>query len=169
MGKGKFWIPNFAVSFSLPIAPTVATPMTDRFYDSDFYAWTQQQAKLLRSHQLSTLDTVHLAEELEDMGRREKRELASRLEVLLMHLLKWQFQPNLRSRSWQLTIQEQRLRLEQHLAENPSLKAILAESLEGAYPLATLSAQKETGLDAFPPICPYTLEQIFDPSFLPET
>jgi hypothetical protein len=143
--------------------------MPDRLYDSDFYAWTQHQAKMLRSHQLSTLDTLHLAEELEDMGRREKRELVSRLEVLIMPLLKWQFQPNLRSRSWQLTIKEQRLRLEQHLAENPSLKPILTTSLEGAYQLASLSAEKETGLDAFPLVCPYTLEQIFDRSFLPES
>jgi hypothetical protein len=141
--------------------------MLEPLYDSDFYAWTQQQAKLLRSHQLSALDRVHLAEEIEDMGRREKRELASRLEVLLIHFLKWQFQPNLRSRSWQLTVKEQRLRLAQHLAENPSLKAFLPEYLERAYQLATLGAEKETGLDRFPEDCPYTVAEIFDPTFLP--
>lgn len=142
--------------------------MLKSLYKSDFYAWTQQQAELLRNQYLSELDFIHLAEELEDMGRSEKRELASRLEVLLMHLLKWQFQPSLRSRSWQLTLKEQRLRLEQHLAENPSLKAFLPEYLTRAYQLAVIGAEKETGLSSFPSDCPYTLEQIFDSAFLPE-
>ncbi|MGF1568210.1 MAG: DUF29 domain-containing protein [Nodosilinea sp.] len=141
--------------------------MLEHLYDRDFYAWTQQQARLLRGHKLSELDITNLAEEIEAMGRSEKRELASRLEILLMHLLKWQFQPNLRSRNWQLTIQEQRLRLEQHLSENPSLKALLPDYLEGAYPLATLSAERETGLNGFPEVCPYTVDQIFDSTFLP--
>jgi hypothetical protein len=142
--------------------------MLKSLYDSDFYAWTQQQAKLLRNQSLNELDLVHIAEELEDMGRSEKRELVSRLEVLLIHLLKWQFQPSLRSRSWQLTIQEQRLRLEQHLAENPSLKGLLPEYLMRAYQLAVIGAEKETGLADFPSSCPYTPEQIFDSAFLPD-
>jgi hypothetical protein len=145
-----------------------AISMLKSLYDSDFHAWTQQQAELLRNQYLSELDLVHLAEELEDMGRSEKRELASRLEILLMHLLKWQLQPSLRSRSWQLTIKEQRLRLEQHLAENPSLKALLPEYLTRAYQLAVIVAEKETGLSTFPSNCPYTLEQIFNSAFLPE-
>jgi len=145
-----------------------AMGMLKSLYNSDFYAWTQQQAELLRNQYLSELDFIHLAEELEDMGRSEKRELASRLEVLLMHLLKWQFQPSLRSRSWQLTLKEQRLRLEQHLAENPSLKAFLPEYLTRAYQLAVIGAEKETGLSTFPSDCPYKLEQIFDSTFLPE-
>ncbi|PZV12081.1 MAG: DUF29 domain-containing protein [Leptolyngbya sp.] len=142
--------------------------MLKSLYESDFYAWTQKQAQLLRSAQLDDLDLLHLAEELEDMGRSEKRELASRLEVLLMHLLKWQWQPNLRSRSWQLTIKEQRLRLVKHLAENPSLKALLSDYLESSYQLAMLSAERETGLDSYPGGCPYTLEQVLNPDFLPE-
>ena len=75
-------------------------------YEADFYAWASQQAELLRQQQASGLDWTNLAEEIEAMGRSEKRQLASRLEVLMMHLLKWQYQPNFRSRSWQLTIQE---------------------------------------------------------------
>ena len=142
--------------------------MLKSLYDTDFYAWTQQQAKLLRDKQLSELDVIHLAEELEDMGRSEKRELASRLEVLLLHLLKWQFQPGFRSRGWQLTIKEQRLRLKQHLVENPSLKALLPEYLDSAYQLAVIGAEKDTGLDVFPNKCPYLAEEIFDPAFLPE-
>ena len=90
-------------------------------HENDFFAWTQEQAYLLRNGQIHQIDVVNIAEEIEDMGRSEKRELESRLEVLIMHLLKWQFQPNLRSRSWQLTIKEQRIRLEKLLKENPSL------------------------------------------------
>jgi hypothetical protein len=136
-------------------------------YEKDFYAWTQEQAHLLRIGQLNAIDIQHLAEEIEDMGRAEKRELESRLEVLLMHLLKWQFQPDLRSRSWRLTIKEQRLRLQKHLTENPSLKATLATTIESAYRLAAIAAERETGLDAFPELCPYAIEQIFSSEFLP--
>jgi len=98
-------------------------------YESDFYAWTQNQAQILRDRQWQLIDVEHLAEEIEDMGRAEKRKLESRLEVLLMHLLKWQFQDDNRSRSWQLTIKEQRLGLQRHLKQNPSLKTLVPEML----------------------------------------
>jgi len=137
-------------------------------YEHDFYAWTQAQSQLLRSGQLQLIDIHNLAEEIEDMGRAEKRELESRLEVLLMHLLKWQFQPTKRSRSWQLTIKEQRLRLQRHLKQNPSLKAAIADVVVDAYQLATISAEKETGLDVFPNTCPYTSEQVLLDEFLPD-
>lgn len=137
-------------------------------HDHDFYAWTQEQAQLLRKGQFNQIDFRNIAEEIEDMGRSEKRELESRLELLLMHLLKWQFQSNLRSRSWQLTIKEQRLRLEKLLAENPSLKSFLADSLEKIYQLAIISAERETGLSSFPESCPYSLTEIFTSEFLPD-
>ena len=137
-------------------------------YQADFYAWTQQQAKLLRNKKIEQIDWCNLAEEIEDMGRSEKRQLESRLEILIMHLLKWQFQPNLRSRSWQLTIKEQRLRVKKLLAENPSLKSKLAVSQEKIYPLAVISAEKETGLSSFPEVCPYDLAEILAPEFLPD-
>ena len=137
-------------------------------YQADFYAWTQQQAELLRDQKIEQIDWCNLAEEIEDMGRSEKRQLESRLEVLIMHLLKWQFQPNLRSRSWQLTIEEQRLRIEKLLAENPSLKSKLAVIPEKIYPLAVISAEKESGLSLFPEICPYDLTEILAPEFLPD-
>ncbi|MEY2831705.1 MAG: hypothetical protein RLZZ574_963 [Cyanobacteriota bacterium] len=137
-------------------------------YQADFYAWTQQQAKLLRNKEIKQIDWCNVAEEIEDMGRSEKRQLESRLEILIMHLLKWQFQPNLRSRSWQLTIKEQRLRLEKLLAENPSLKSSLADIKEKIYPLAVISAEKETGLSSFPETCPYDLTEIFAPEFFPD-
>jgi hypothetical protein len=136
-------------------------------YEQDFYAWTQEQTQFLRSGQWQLIDIQNLAEEIEDMGRAEKRELESRLEVLLMHLLKWQFQPSLRSRNWQLTIKEQRLRLQRHLKQNPSLKSAIPD-IFAVYQLAVVSAERETGLDIFPDICPYTFEQILVEAFLPE-
>ena len=142
--------------------------MKSSTHENDFYAWTQEQAHLLKTGQLQQIDRQNIAEELEDMGRSEKRQLESRLEVLIMHLLKWQFQPNLRSRSWQLTIKEQRLRLEKLLQKNPSLQPNLTEIIEDIYPLATLSAERETGLSLFPETCPYTLSNILSPEFFPE-
>ncbi|MGK7925372.1 MAG: DUF29 domain-containing protein [Spirulina sp.] len=137
-------------------------------YEIDFYAWTQKQAELLRNKDINSLDWENIAEEIESMGRSEKRQLKNRLKVLIMHLLKWQFQPNLRSRSWQLTMKEQRLRLEKLLEENPSLKSSLEDVKESIYPLAIVSAEKETGLSSFPEICPYDLTQILSIEFFPE-
>ncbi len=137
-------------------------------YESDFYAWTQNQAQILRDRQWQLIDIQHLAEEIEDMGHAEKRELESRLEVLLMHLLKWQFQSDRRCRSWQLTIKEQRLRLHRHLKQNPSLKSVIPEVFADVYQLAVVGAAKETGLDIFPDICPYTFEQVILDVFLPD-
>ena len=142
--------------------------MNSTTHETDFYAWTNEQVQLLKTGQLNQIDCQNIAEEIEDMGRSEKRQLESRLEILIMHLLKWQFQPNLRSRSWQLTIKEQRLRLEKILQKNPSLQPNLTEAIEDVYPLATLSAERETGLSLFPETCPYTLIEILSPEFLPE-
>ncbi|MGL4497734.1 MAG: DUF29 domain-containing protein [Planktothrix sp.] len=142
--------------------------MNSTTHEQDFYAWTQEQSQLLKTGQLHQIDWQNIAEEIEDMGRSEKRQLDSRLELLIMHLLKWQFQPNLRSRSWQLTIKEQRLRLQKLLQKNPSLEPNLTEAIEDVYPLATLSAERETGLSLFPETCPYTLTEILSLEFLPE-
>lgn len=142
--------------------------MKSSTHENDFYAWTQEQAHLLKTGQLQQIDRQNIAEELEDMGCFEKRQLESRLEDLIMHLLKWQFQPNLRSRSWQLTLKEQRLRLEKLLQKNPSLQPNLTEIIEDIYPLATLIADRETGLSLFPETCPYTLTDILSHDFFPE-
>lgn len=142
--------------------------MNSTTHENDFYAWTQEQAHLLKTGQLYEIDSQNIAEEIEDMGRSEKRQLESRLEILIIHLLKWQFQPNLRSRSWQLTIKEQRLRLEKLLQKNPSLQPNLIEAIEDVYPLATISAERETGLSLFPETCPYNLTEILSSEFLPE-
>jgi hypothetical protein len=137
-------------------------------HDLDFYTWTQEQARYLRTKQINLIDWENVAEEIEDMGRSEKRQLESRLEVLIMHLLKWQYQPNLRSRSWSLTLKEQRLRIEKLLQENPSLRPKLDEAIDRVYPLAAIAAEREAGLSVFPPSCPYTLEEILSSNFAPD-
>lgn len=143
--------------------------MTTR-YDSDFYGWTQEQADLLRSGSLSELDTQNLLEEIESMGRSERRELESRLEVLLAHLLKWKYQEGRRSRSWTLTIIGQRQKVSRCLKQSPSLKHKLNESLEAAYSDAIIAAERETQIsrNVFPDNCPWTFEQIMDNDFYPQ-
>ena len=139
-------------------------------YDTDFHAWAIEQALLLRAGRVAEVDVEVLAEEIEGMARSERRELANRLAVLLAHLLKWQAQPGRRGNSWRLTIIEQRARLDAHLKDNPSLKAVLPDSVASAYRFALLRAQRETGLpaDAFPAACAWSAEDILTDGFLPE-
>ncbi len=139
-------------------------------YETDFYAWAMEQAALLRSGHVASADIENIAEEIESMGRGEKRELVNRLAVLLLHLLKWHYQPGYRSPSWTSTVREQRLRLRDHLNDNPSLNAQLDEALTRAYRLAVVGATRETGLPegAFPKSPPYSFEQAIDDSFWPE-
>ncbi len=142
-----------------------------QLHEQDFYAWTQQQVHLLKDAKLEELDVAALIEELESMGAREKRELASRLEVILMHLLKWQYQPSFQGRSWRLTLEEQRLKLQDHFQDNPSLnqQESLQLVLDKSYRRALVRAEKETGLSRriFPVDCPYSLEQMLDMDFYP--
>ncbi|MFS8866629.1 DUF29 domain-containing protein [Synechococcus sp. OH30] len=140
-----------------------------QLYERDFYAWTQEQAALLRAGQLQQLDTVHLAEEIEALGRQERRELVNRLGILLGHLLKWQFQPQLRGKSWRATISEQRRQIQRLLKESPSLKPELLVALPEAYQDGILLVVKETPLseEELPAECPYTLEQVLDLGFYP--
>ncbi len=134
---------------------------TDTNYDKDFYKWSSRQAKLLRSGKLKEADIEHIAEEIESMGRSEKRELLSRLEVLLLHLLKWDYQPAKRGASWVSSIEEQQDRIADHLEDNPSLKSNLSEALTKAYKYARRTAGNETGLgkDAFPKENPYSFDE----------
>jgi hypothetical protein len=142
----------------------------DALYDRDFYAWANEQAALLRAGRLDQADIANIAEEIESIGRSEKRDLVNRLEAVLLHLLKWQFQPGLRGNSRRLSIREQRFRLENHLADNPSLRARLDEAMQEAYRLAVIGAERETGLagSAFPARLAYSFEQAMDPEFWPE-
>lgn len=139
-------------------------------YERDFYRWTQEQAGLLKAGRFREVDVEHLIEEVESMGRSEKRELLHRLAVLIAHLMKWHYQPALRSRSWSATIKEQRKMLAIHLEDNPSLTAQLEETARRAYEIAVLSVERETGLEesSFPSDCPFSLDQLFDHQFMPD-
>ena len=131
-------------------------------YEQDFYQWTQEQTELMKAGALSQLDIPNLIEEIEAMGRSEKRELRSRLTVLLMHLLKWDYQPDRRSGSWKSTINTQRMDIDFVLKDNPSLKHNLEIVIGETYRVARQRAADETGLpeSVFPLSCPYTVEHI---------
>jgi len=136
-------------------------------YDTDFYAWLLHNAQLIRRGQLSEIDGENIAEELEGMARSDKRQLISRLAVLLAHLLKWEFQPDKRSNGWRGTIREQRKRILKLLAESPSLKNELKNQMVDAYDSAIIIASNDTGISEFdfPRKCPYSLSQILDENF----
>lgn len=138
-------------------------------YESDFYAWTQEQATLLRNQQWSRVDLPNLIEEVESLGKQQRQELRNRLSVLVGHLLKWHFQPQYRSRSWLATLRIQRLDITELLEENPSLRPYLKEALSKAYLKGIEIAVRETNLPncAFPTECPYNLVEILDSHFYP--
>jgi len=140
-------------------------------YEEDFYLWIFHNADLLRQGKFAEADIENIVEELESMGRRDKRELISRFTVLLSHLLKWQFESERRSKSWEPTIDEQRVQIHLILKDSPSLKYQLDDKIAESYISAIKSAVKETGLKktVFPETCPYTLQQILDEDFYPET
>lgn len=139
-------------------------------YETDFYAWTQEQVMQLKAQQWEQVDTVNLIEEIESLGRKERQELRNRLGVLLGHLLKWQFQADKRSNSWLGTIREQRVQIKLLLQDSPSLKPYLDEVFLDAYELGLALVIRETqlGEQVFPEECPYTLEQVMNPEFLPK-
>jgi len=139
-------------------------------YETDFYTWTQEQSALLKAGQFSELDLDNLVEEIESMGRSEKRALESRLTVLLQHLLKWQYQPVRRGRSWQLTIKIQRIEFLKVLRDNLGLKNGLEQLLVDAYLSAVIKASQETGLDEsiFPEHCPWAMADIIRQDFYPD-
>jgi hypothetical protein len=138
-------------------------------YNKDFYNWTLHNADLIRQQKFAEVDIEHVAEEIESMGNRDRRELINRLAVLIAHLLKWEYQPNKRSKSWKLTIKEQRIKVLQLLEESPSLKHQLALKFNAAYEQAIVMAEIETGLEesAFPKESPFNLDQCLDHHFFP--
>jgi len=141
-----------------------------QLYDQDFYAWANEQAGLLRADRLSEADIEHIAEEIENLGKSEKRELVSRPRVLLLHLLKWRFQPSRRGASWEGPIINTRDELDDHLRDSPSLKPQVADALGVAYRRAAVDAVTETSLKKtiFPQTCPWTFDEIMDSTFYPE-
>jgi hypothetical protein len=140
--------------------------------DGDLYAWVGEQVGHLRSGRVALLDLDGIAEELGDVGKSEFRDLRSNLAIVILHLLKWDFQPERRSRSWALTIGEHRDRIAETLAESPSLATRLDEALSSGWRSGRNGALDETGLpgDAIPAACPYSLDDIlrrpviFDPA-----
>jgi len=140
-------------------------------YEDDLFAWTQEQAALLRAHAVDGLDWENLAEEIESMGGRDRRELESRLAVVLLHLLKWQAQPALRGSSWRKSLRTQRREIRKLLKQSPSLRREVPGLIREAYADAVKDAIDETGLraDAFPSACPYAPDAVLDEDHLPTT
>jgi hypothetical protein len=138
-------------------------------YEEDFALWAAEQGALLRAGKLDRVDIENVAEEIESLGRSFEHEIDSRMNVLLAHLLKWEFQPGQRSNSWRATIFEQRTRIGRLLKESPSLRQYPATVIPDEYPLARLHASGETGLNesAFPSTCRYSIGQILDEKFFP--
>ncbi|MEL6968216.1 MAG: DUF29 domain-containing protein [Pseudomonadota bacterium] len=150
---------------------TKAAQTTDNIplYDRDYYAWIKSQVRALRERRIADIDFENLMDEVEDLGKSEKRALLSRFEVLQAHLLKWRYQSHRRSKSWEGTIREQRLRIADLLTENPSLKTLPFEQKGRIYELASVLFLKETGLDleTLPDASPFTIEETLDPNFWP--
>src|SRR5215471_5066724 len=142
------------------LAPVEAPVRAD--YMQDFYSWLMEQARFVREGRWDEVDRENLAEEIESLGREQFNKLESALRVLLLHILKWDHQPKKRTRSWVITIKDQRIEFEQVLQDNPGLKSRQDEALTRAYRRARLQAAKETGLDedAFPATCPYDWNEI---------
>ncbi|BAS56344.1 DUF29 domain-containing protein [Leptolyngbya boryana CZ1] len=140
-------------------------------YDRDFFQWTQQQADSLKKGRWAELDIENLIEELEALGRSEQRELGSYLQVLILHLLKYQYQPERRTKSWETTIINCRDHIQDCLEDTPSLRRFLEDPswIEKYYRRGCREAVKETRLPSatFPPECPYSIAEILDPNFLP--
>lgn len=141
-------------------------------YEADVVAWANEQASLIRAGHFDQLDLTHIAEEIEDVGKSEQRELASRMAVLLAHILKWKFQPQKRSVSWTLTIKEQRRLLVRRIQKTPSLGPMFVdpEWIDEIWVDAKALAEKETGLDigTYPEVCPWAMAHVLAEDWLPD-
>jgi hypothetical protein len=139
-------------------------------YDTDFYAWTQQQAQALRAQKSKALDWDHLAEEIESLGTEQRHAVRSHLRVLLWHLLKWAYQPAHRGPSWRTSILNARAEITDRLVDYPSLRPLVPALLASAYPQARRLAAAETGLPraTFPEACEWPVAQVLDEDFWPE-
>jgi hypothetical protein len=142
----------------------------NELYEADFYAWTQKQARLLRERRFDDLDLDNLVDEVRSVGSSEKREIRSRLKVLLSHLLKWKFQPGLRGPSWRRTIRDQREAIADIVQHSPSLRSYVFRAIRTTYTGATVAASEETGIaiGIFPEECPFDAEKVVDLDFFPE-
>ncbi|HEV3183868.1 MAG TPA: DUF29 domain-containing protein [Xanthobacteraceae bacterium] len=148
--------------------PTAPDKPTRADYDTDFYSWSIEQARLLRESDWTQVDRENVAEEIESLGREQFNKLESAFRVLLLHILKWDYQPGRRSRSWIISIKQQRLEVDDVLADNPGLRPRIAEAIGRAYRKARLEAAKETDLEesAFPDACGYGFDDIMTRDFV---
>lgn len=139
-------------------------------YDADIVAWANEQARLIRAGRFDLLDLEHIAEEIEDVGKSEQRELANRMAVLLAHLLKWKYQPERQGNSWARTIKEQRKRVQIRLEDTPSLSGKVHDLkwFSDVWADAVSQAIIETGLSDFPEACPWTIQEVLNHDWLPE-
>jgi hypothetical protein len=153
------------------VMPTITAEDRRSLYERDYYTWALKQARALKEQRAERLDWENLAEEVEDLAKSERRELRNRFKVLLVHLLKWQFQPNRRSRSWEATIAVQRVEISQHLRDNPGLRPSIPVLLADAYEPARIevaSRLPERAPAQPPPSCPWSFAQLMDDRFRPE-
>ncbi len=139
-------------------------------YEHDLYAWTHAQAQALREKEWVALDITHLAEEIEALGNEQAHAVESHLANLLLHLLKWHYQPRRRSRSWRTSLRIARIEIKRRLRRSPSLRPELPMLVEAVYADARKLATDDTGLPlaTFPERCPWSLDQLQDEDFLPE-
>lgn len=134
----------------------------------DVYGWAVEQAALIRTGRYDKIDWVNIADEIESVGNSEFRSLSSNIEIVLIHILKWEYQAGRRSRSWAGSIIEHRQRIGCDLIDSPSLKSRLQQAIDRGYRLARFVAARETNLpvDTFPKACPYDWDAIMDRAFI---
>ena len=145
------------------------SPLTTSLYDRDYALWLETTIEQLRQQNFDQVDWENVLDEFESMSKRDRRSIKSNLVILLLHLLKWEFQPEMRSGSWKGSIREHRRRIQQILQDSPSLRSYVPEILSEAYTEAVEQAIDETGLEItmFPIDCPYDILNALNPSFLP--
>jgi hypothetical protein len=138
-------------------------------YEQDYHRWTEEQGRALREQRPAGVDWENVAEEIESLGRSDKRSIESNLNVILVHLLKWRHQPGKQTGSWKASLAEHRLRISKLIDESPSLRTHPERVLEEEYALARLKAAAETGLpeQRFSETCPFKIQEVLDPGFLP--
>ena len=147
------------------------SPLTSSLYDRDYALWLETTIEQLRQQNFDQVDWENVLDEFESMSKRDRRSIKSNLVILLLHLLKWEFQPGIRSGSWKGSIREHRRRIQQILQDSPSLRPYILEVLSEAYTDAVAQAIDETGLEIamFPIDCSYDIVNILNPSFLPDS
>ncbi|GAB4551024.1 MAG: DUF29 domain-containing protein [Pleurocapsa sp.] len=150
---------------------TAKLPKISQIYDRDYHLWLEETAQLLKNRDFDQLDLENLIEEIETLGRSEKNKIISSLRLIYQHLLKWQYQPEKRSKSWTDTIDRERDNINDYIEDMPSLKKLLdnPEAIAKAYSRGRRDAMKETGINNLPQDCPFTIEQVLDPNYLPSS